>query len=139
MRRGLVFREQNDSGESVYSVTLENGTRLNMEDNEEILFLPDCEKECTVDKNIAILSLLVHHYGGLKDGKPESREVCLAVRRANVEGDETSLLDVSMQEILTDDRNFLRVGYLEILYPAETRKPWEKIWGDIWWREVVLV
>jgi hypothetical protein len=56
-----------------------------------------------------------------------------------VEGDETSILDVSVQEILTDDRNFMRVGYLEIVYPAETRKPWEMIWEDLWWREVVLV
>jgi hypothetical protein len=139
LRRGLVTREQNDSGESGYSVSLENGTRLNMEDNEEITFLPDCEVEWSVDKKIAILSLLVHHYDGLKEGKPESRDVCLALRRAKVEGDETSILDVSVQEILTDDRNFMRVGYLEIVYPAETRKPWKKICEDIWWREVVLM
>jgi hypothetical protein len=140
LRRGLVTREQNDSGESSYSVDLESGTRLSMEDNERFIFLPDCEEEWPVDKDTAFLSLLVHHYDGLHEGTPESRDVCLVLRRAKVEGDETSsILDVSLQELLTDDRNFLRVGYLEIVYPAETRKPWEKVWEDIWWREVVLI
>lgn len=122
LRRGLVTREQNDSGESCYKVVLENETRLNMKDNEEMTFLPDCEEEWPVDKIIAILSLLVHHYNGFQQGKPESRDVCLVLRRAKVEGAETSVLDVSVQEILTDDRRFIRLGYLEIVYPAETRK-----------------
>jgi hypothetical protein len=139
LRRGLVTREQKSSGELGYSMVLEDGTRLTMEDNEKMFFVPDCEEEWPIDKDIPILSLLIHHYDGLQEAKPESRDVCLVLRRAKVEGDETSLLDVSLQEILSDDRNFMRVGYLEIVYPAETRKPWKKIWEDIWWREVVLM
>lgn len=139
LRRGFVTREQNEFGESAYSVILENETRLNMEDNEQMVFLPDCEDEWPVDTDVAVLSLLVHHYDGLKEGKPESRDVCLVLRRARVDGDETFIQDVPVQEILTDDRNFVRVGYLEITYAAETRKTWNKIWEDIWWREVVLL